>query len=291
MNDQTPSLQHMAMISTLHISMIGISSKDVSATEKANTYLRTSDAAGYYSKCKINRDDIRPILNAAQAARNYRRRVTRPWGQNDTRLLPSFDVIEFTDKMNDLKSQYEDAVYGVQARWPTIINDQMARLGPLFNIDEYPVQHEVIDCFGFMSELLPVPDGSHIVLDLEKTMIEKLRRQLDEQNQKRLEKSMAEMWQRLYDPVANMAKICSEDKAVYNSLIENIEDAVQVLQRLNITNDQNFNDMIAEINRELVGFTPIQIRKNKKLKEALGTAATDISAKLEVIMGRKDAKI
>jgi len=288
MNDQaaTPSLQHMAMISTLHISMIGISSKDKSATEKANIYLKTSDLAGYYSKCKIHRDDIRPILNSAQASRNYRRRVTRPWGQNDTRLLPSKDVLEFIDKMDEFKRTFESEVIKIQARWPMIVGDQQTRLGPLFNVNEYPAQHEVTDCFGFDYELLPVPDGSHIVLDLEKTMIEKLRRQLTKENQKRLEQSMAEMWQRLYDPISNMARICSEDRAVYDSLVGNVEDAVGVLQRLNITNDQKFNDMIAEINQKLVGYTPVQIRKNKKLKEALGTAALDISSKLESIISQ-----
>ena len=295
MNQQTPttpnapSLQHMAMISTLHISMIGISNKDQTATDRANKFLQTSDMAGYYSKCKISRDDIRPVLQAAQNARNYRRKVTRPWGQNDTRLLPSSDILDYVDAMDRHKHAFEDAVLALQRNWLDIIDSQRQRLGPLFNIKEYPAQHEVLMCFGFDQELLPIPDGSHIVLDLERKMIDKLKRQLEKENQKRLERSMGEMWQRLYEPIKNMAYICSEDKAVYKSLTANMEEAVDVLQRLNITNDQKFNDMIAEINQRLVGFTPLQIRKNKKLKEQLGSAATDISAKLEMIMkGAKD---
>ena len=286
---KTPSLQHMAMISTLHIGMIGISGKDESATAKANAHLQTKDAAGYYTKCKVNRDDIRDLLTTAGLARSYRRKHTRPWGQNDTRLLPAYNVIEFQDQLKIYQDQFNDHAKKLQNNWPNIVRRQQQRLGPLFNPLEYPTQHEVRDLFTFEFEMLPVPAGSHIVLDLEKQVLDKLQRQLERKNKRRMIESMKEMWNRLYEPVAKMAEVCTLDKAVYTSMIDNVEEAVQVLSALNITNDRKFDDMVAEINRRLVGYTPQQIRKNKDLKRSLGAAASDVSAKLETIMGADNA--
>jgi hypothetical protein len=275
----------MAMISTLNISMIGISGKDETATQQANISLNTNQNAGYYSKCKVNRDDIRLILTIANDARRYRRNLTRPWGQGDTRLLPSTEVLDYTSNMSKFQFRFEQEVVEIQRNWPSIMHEQKVRLGPLFDPDEYPAQHEVPNCFGFRQELLPVPEGSHFVLDLEKRVLDQLRERLDTENKKRMQDSMKEMWQRLYEPVANMAYICGEDKSVHKSLVANVENAIAILKRLNITNDQDFADMIELAELRLVGWTTNQIRKNKDLKAKLGEEAKDISAKLEVIMG------
>ena len=100
--------------------------------------------------------------------------------------------------------------------------------------------------------------------------------------------SKLELWRRLITPIENMAKICNEDKKVFKSLTTNLEKELDILADLNVTNDIDLTNALDEVRKTLTGFTPGQIRDDKKLKRDLGTKATALTSKIsQISTGKK----
>jgi hypothetical protein len=274
-----------AILTELSIKVIGMGGKDKDATVSANSHLRANENSGYYHKCKIAREDIIDIIKVRDAAYAYRREITRPYGSNDQRMLPTALILEYNAELAGFKAQFTDAAMQIQNDWPNIVDMQRQRLekrgGSLFNIEDYPTQAEVLDEFEFTVGQVPVPDADHFLLDLEAEVIEDLKRQHEESHKKKMEKSNNDLIRRLLLPVTKMADICGKDKKVFDSLVNNLQDQTKILTTLNITNDANLNMMISDVKNRLTRYTPGQIRDDKILKARLGTEAETLATELQ----------
>lgn len=282
------SFTSMSVLTELTIKIPGMSGKDESATNVANAELKATSDAGYYKKCKIARADILPAITARDHARDYRRMMTSPWGDNDLRLLPTARLLEYNAAMGDYKVNFEKAVSDIESNWDTIVDKQRTRLnkigGTLFDPKDYPPRHKISEKFVFKTGQLPVPEVSHFVLDLEHQALEELKEDLDRTNTEKMNRCQLDMFERLIAPVSKMADICSNDKRIFASLFENLEQTLDILTDLNVTGNIDFMDMIADVKNHLTGFTPGQVRKNKHLKQQLGQKADELSAKMKAMV-------
>jgi hypothetical protein len=284
------SLTEKAMLAKISCSIIGQKKKDDIATTKANNALNTSQQAGMYMKCKISRENIIDVLRARDKATALHRKMTTPFTSDGWGLISADLVIEYGRHMSNFKIEFEAAVGDFVRRWVAVVAFESNRLGPLFNQNEYPSQGVVADEFLFYHRLKPVPDEGHIILDLEAEDLEEIKSQLKKENDENLKRSMKDMWNRLFDPVANMADICSNDKKVFGSLITKLEDIVDILPTLNIIHDADLNVMAQEIKYKLLGHTVGQIKDDKKLKKKLGKEAEDLADKVRNFMGSVPVK-
>ena len=275
------TLTSMAMLVHLKIEMIGMKGKDPDATRGANRHFNTTDEAGDYQKRKILQTDLRDVVKFAGQARNMHMSFTMPFGNNGWRILPAKRILDYTNEMAVHKTNFESAVTDVVNDWPNIVNRAQGRLtGSLFNPGDYPRQDHVASYFSFGFDMTPIPEKSHIVLDLEQEMIEDLQEKLELQQKQGLEKAMADVWKRLYEPVKNMAKVLSEDKKIFTSLIVNIEEIVALLPIMNLAGDANMNMLAGEIKQQLLGHTAGQIKEDDNLKALLAANATNIMNKM-----------
>ena len=211
--------------------------------------------------------------------------MTTPFTSDNWGLISADLVIDYGRQMGDFKSQFNSAVMDVVNRWDAIVAFEQKRLGPIFKASEYPPKDRVEEFFSFEHELKPVPDEGHIILDLESEVLDDLRQSLKEQNEKNLKRSVTDMWERLFKPVNKMAEICLNDKKVFSSVIDNLEDIVSIIPALNIIDDPNISDMADEIKNRLLVHTTGQIRDDKRLKKDLGKEADDIAKKIKALTG------
>jgi hypothetical protein len=275
------NLTSMAMLAHLKIEMIGMKAKDADATRGANKHFNASDAAGSYQKCKITTADLRDVIKFAGQARNAHMSFTMPFGNNGWRILPAKRVIDYTNEMSTHKTNFDSAVTDVVNNWPNIVTIAQGRLpGTLFNPGDYPAQSQVAKYFKFSFDMMPIPEKSHFVLDIEQEMLQDLQDKLELQQKEGLERAMADVWRRLYDPVKNMARVLSEDRKIFTSMIVNIEEIVELLPVMNLAGDSNMTMLAAEIKQQLLGHTAGQIKDDDVLKARLAANATDIMNKM-----------
>jgi hypothetical protein len=263
--------------------------KDDSATTVANTHLKATTDAGYYKKCKIARSDILDVIHARDAARDYRRRMTSPWGDGDLRMLPTSRLLEYDTAMGEFKIKFEDSVMDLASNWNNIVDRQKKRLnksgGSLFDPNDYPAQKGVTNWFVFKMEQLPIPEISHFALDLEVNILAKLKEDLQKVNDEKIAHCQMDMLARLIAPVANMADICSNDKRVFDSLVENMDQTVDILTDLNVMGNLQIMQLLKEAKDRLTNYTTGQIRKNKHLKQKLGQEAEALVENIRAVMG------
>ena len=284
------SFASMSVLTGMTVRLIGMTGKDISATTAANTHLNATTDAGYYKKCKISRSDILPVITARDLARRYRQAMTSPWGDGDLRMLPTSRLLEYNATMGEFKIKFEDAVMDLAANWNDIVARQKKRLnksgGTLFDPNDYPDQKDVTKYFTFKLEQLPIPEVNHFALDIEAHIVSKLKKDLEKINAEKIQRCQMDLLTRLVAPVSNMADICSNDKKVFDSLIQNMDQTIDILTDLNVMGDLKFMQLLKEVKDRLTGYTTGQIRKNKHLKQKLGQEAEALVENIKSVMGK-----
>ncbi len=196
--------------------MLGTEERDRKLSADVNLNYLTVNA-GFYHKCKIDKRHLRPVRAAAHVARIYHRKNTVPW-DGYARLLVASKALEYANKMSEFKIGFENAVNDLKLAWPSIVQAEQVRLGGnLFNPADYPNQAELDKYFSFGHQIEPVPDKSHLVLDIENEVLEEIKNKLDQENKNRIEDAKKEMYVKLLEPVSRMANICTNDKKVYEA--------------------------------------------------------------------------
>lgn len=296
------------MVANLNIELLGMAGKDKLLTRTVNTNLATSQNAGYYQKCKIDRASVSAVVKAAESARKIHKRLTRPWSDNGDRLLPATRIKEYTDEMRAGKQDFESAILDLEHRWPMVIAKQKQRLASsvksIFVPGDYPYVYDdgnggytinpnidLTKYYSFEWTLDPTPVEDNIIIELEAETIGELKANLKQREIDKLADSKLVLWKRIIEPVKNMADICSNDKKVFKSLIVNIVNEIEILHDLNITKDIDMTNMLKDIEAQLTTFTPGQIRNDKKLKDNLGKKATALSTTMDKYLGHQNSAI
>jgi hypothetical protein len=101
-----------------------------------------------------------------------------------------------------------------------------------------------------------------------------------------------ELWQRWYKVVSHMSARMTEYNAaqdgskprLYDSMITNIVEIVDVLPKLNIAGDTELDRMASEIRKALV-VDPKELRKSETMRSDAAKAAADIVQQMAAYMG------
>jgi hypothetical protein len=297
------SLTKKTMIARLTIEMLGMGGKDKRLTHSINMDLNANQEAGYYHKCKIDRASVSDIIKAAERARKVHRKLTRPFGDDKWRLLPTTRFNEYSKELRAAKVDFFNAVRDLELKWPAVVAKQQRRLQSskkvMFIPGDYPFcvpdgnggftvlpNVNLSKHYIFEFEIEPTPDKDNLIVDLEKETIDELKKEMQTFQEKKLADSKKDLWKRIFEPVKNMADICSNDKKVFKSLIKNIEKEISILRDLNVTNDIDMNQVLDDVEANLTGYTIGQIRDDKKLKSELGQKAEQISHTLDKYLDR-----
>ena len=281
-------LAQSAMLVSLRISQIGLSTKSDPVTNAAHTaYGITDPRAGYYRKFKIDSNDVKDISSAANRARSYHRMVTVPWGHDNYRMLPATLVQKYSRKIKGFKLEFESHVKDLTVRWPSIIKSSQARLGPAFNKADYPNESHLEKMCSFEIHFKPVPQDDHFILKVESETLKEIKQDFKIEEENNLKIISQNLWERLYELVQRMAERLSEqDPRIYKTLISNIEELVDILPDLNLGNDPKLAEMCTEAKAKLTIFTPGQLKKDKRARDATAKEAKAIQSKMEAIMGK-----
>lgn len=282
-------LANSATLVSLEISQLGLSKKDNEITDKAHQAAGITDnRAGYYRKFKINRMDILSISRTANFARSYHRMMTVPWGYDRYRLLPSTLLMKYTKKIKTHKMEFLSHVDDLVVRWPIIINEAKTRLGPAFDLSEYPVSVEVKDFYKFEIHFKPIPQDDHFILKVEEKALQEMKKSLNSEQDKNMKDAMSNLWHRLYEVVDRMAtRLDEKNPKIFKTLVTNIEDLTTILPELNLSKDPQLTDMCNDVRNKLCVFTPGQLKKDFRAKDATAQAAKEIRNKMDGIMGVK----
>ena len=205
--------------------------------------------------------------------------------------------------MRRYATEFQGTVSRLLTRFEELVKNQR-RLGTLFKVEDYPGMRdesgilrfafpdELRAKFSFENKVLPLPDADDFRVAIGDQDRERIKRQITESIQASLRVGTRELWQRLYNVVSHMSQRMTEYNAaqegqkprLYDSMITNIVEIVDVLPKLNIASDTELDRMAEEVRKSLI-VDPQELRKSETVRSDTAKAAVDIVQRMAAYMG------
>lgn len=272
-------LQKNSLIVSLSVSQWTARKHDKKITDEVNTNHNASNDAGRYNKLLVSKEHTDPINQIAGKARTFHYENTLPWGDNNERLLSTKNYFTYIQEMSKLKDEFDQAINTFFKNYDKVIAEAKVRLNGMFNPNDYPTRSEIQDKFRFRTSFMPVPD-SDIRVGLQSGEVDKLRTSIESEITNRLADAVKDIWARIKTQVGHMRdKLADSDAIFRDSLFENLTELVDLLPRLNVTDDAN----IAKVCKDLKGLmaSPDAVRNNPTLRSAKADEAEAILNKFK----------
>jgi hypothetical protein len=259
--------------------------------------------SGRFNKRLVPRKELKEITQIIGRARRDHESATLPWGDDGYRVLPGAIYMEHTETMRRHAAEFKGAVSRLLANFERIVTRQ-SRLGTLFKVEDYPGMRdeggtlrfafpaELREKFSFETKVLPLSDADDFRVNISDEDRERIKRQIADSIQASLRAGTRELWQRLYKVVSHMSARMEEYNAaqdgskpkLYDSMITNIVEIVDVLPKLNIAGDTELDRMAGEVRRSLL-VDPKELRKSETVRSDTAKAAADIAERMAAYMG------
>lgn len=271
-------LQDSAMLAALNISQWSARKHDRNVSNEVDEKHGAKDG-GRYNKLLVDKAALEPPNQIAGAARQHLYKVTLPWGDNGERLLPAALFMEFSQEMQQFRLEFEKRVRYFIAEYPVLKSNARARLGSLYDPNDYPGEDEIASKFGFAVAITPVASADDFRVNLNREYVESIKADITQRMQERQTQAVKECWGRIRKVVTNMHERLKDEKAVFrDSLIDNARELIDVLPALNLTNDPELTNVAAELQTLLI--PPNRLRQDKRLRADTAAKADAILAKL-----------
>jgi len=280
-----PSLATSAMLVEVNIYTWSGRKKDKNATTQVERDNHTAQGVASVTK-KLLADctELAAIHKYAASIRALHYSKTLPWSDSGLRIIPTAQYFDYHHDMTAAQSEFNRLVDEFLTSYEWEINRVQYQLGALFNRDEYPTTDELRNKFTMRISYMPIASAGDFRVDISHEAERQLRDHYEKQMGERLQQATNDIWVRLR-PLLERASTQLNDsdgkrKKIYDSLVTNIEDTVQLMEACNITNDPEIKRVAFELARTLRGVTTDNLRNSATLRDATKESIDDIMASL-----------
>lgn len=256
------SISEKAMLVSLKISQWTARKYDRKITEEVNHTHQAKDA-GRFNKLLIQKERISPIQRAAGAIRQFHYDNTLAWADEGDRLLPVANFFEYTQRINQLKDEFEVAVNSFVSDYHLIVDEAKRNLNGLFNPMDYP--SEIREKFAVNFSFMPVPDSNDFRVALSKEQLDTMRESLNVEVSSRLDNAVRSLRDKITEQLTYTRDRLSEANGIFrDSLFYNLSSLADMSIKLNVTNDRLVG-MLIQGTKELT-YDPQSVRDNPSVR-------------------------
>ena len=287
-----PSLSSRAMLCSLSISMWSARKHDPDASEEIAMRHGAQADSGRYSKLLLPKQALAEIQKIVSEARQEHYFMTLPWGDDGYRVLPAAAYMDHVEKMRTLSNRFGGAVDTLARQFLTLVDQAKTRLGGLFREEDYPACNELMAKFSFETKVMPLPDAGDFRVALGDEEKDRIKRQITAAVEASLQVGSRELWQRLYEAVSHMAerltayKVTGEgvEHPFRDSIVTNLVKLVDVLPKLNVTNDPELERLTGQVHASLL-VDPKELRQSESVRAETAKTAAEIAQRMASYMG------
>ena len=263
----TPSISSAAMIVDFNASVWTARKKDNKASDDVTNMNYAAKGVANVTKNLLGDcDELRAVQKFAANTRNIHYSMTLPWSDNGSRLLTTQQYFKYNEVMTDLQNEFARLVDEFLRVYDWKIMDSQAKLGDMFNRDEYPTRDSLQDKFAFRMSYVPLPDAGDFRIDIGNEAMNEIRNQYESHYTTAVNSAMKDLWHkgnRLYDTVF--------DRAL---------ELIEMLGTCNVTGDSQMEAMRRQLDTALHGMNLDQIKNSPSLREETRTKVTAAIAAL-----------
>lgn len=274
---KTKNLLEKAMLVDLTITQWTARKYDKNATATVEETYNTTSQAGRFRKALVAKNALRDIKSIVSAARDYHRFNTCAWLDNGARILPAANYMEYTAKMRKYKAELEKQVERLLQDYPRLVEEAKIMLGGLYNSDEYPELPVLKSKYSFKVQVTPIPSGNDFRVALNTSEIKAIQTDIEARVKEATQNAIRDLWSRLFEVVNKCVEKFSDPDAIFReSLIGNMAELVELLPKLNITDNADLNKMCSTIRNKLCNLSTEELREDPKYREKAAEEAKNI---------------
>src|ERR1700739_2992737 len=286
-------INERAMLAAVHISVWTAIKHDRRVSREVAEQHGAYAGAGRYNKQLLREAErLESLRSLSGQIRQYLYKITLPWSDEGYRLLPAHFYFELTTKMREFETAFSQQVEEFLAVYPNYIEQVKPELNGLFREEDYPSTEKLRNKFGVKLEVLPIPSGNDFRVTLSEEEQARVAREIDENVRQSLQKGTEDLWARLKGVVSHLIERLTEPESRFHaSLVTNIGELVDLLPRLNVSQDEELNRFAEEIKNRLCGFTARDLKKNEILRSATANDAAQILTEMDAVLRERGQQI
>jgi hypothetical protein len=268
-----PSIASSAMLVELGISIWTAKKKDKAATADLLADKRASKAAGNFNKNLLaDCEELASIQKFASNVRTMHYNMTMPWSDSGLRLLPTAKFFAYQAAMTKLQDEFDRLVDNFIAAYDWQVAQVHAKLGDLFDRDEYPTADTVRHKFAMRLNYIPVPEAGDWRVDMNAEAQSVLHEQYANFYKQQTERAMRDVWERLHKQLTTFVRQLGVDEEgkkgkIFDSTIENVRELTEMLAHCNFTNDPNLNLAQQKLEMAIAGVCRDDLVRNEGFRE------------------------
>jgi hypothetical protein len=240
--------------------------------------------AGRYNKVLIKKESLKELHNIASAAREFLNERTLPWGDNGDRVLSSAIYFDFITEFKVFKDKYDAATASFIAKYPQLKDEARINLNGMYQESDYPSVEALWRKFGMEIKFMAIPNSSDFRIQLDQDEVDTLRNKIEREINSRILQATKSMYTRIKEALGHMVERLSDKEAVFrDTLVTNIVELVEILPRLNFTNDPEITSIVESMKNLLV--RPDKLRRNSILRTQKAQEAQSILDKVSGFLG------
>ena len=279
------SIANNTMVVNLQISMWSGYKLDKGMSQRVTTEANADADAARVNKHLVPKESLKEIITAAGSLRTHFYERTLPWGDNGDRLLPRLAYADFVQEHGRLEQEFHNAVDNFINQKYLAARDQAEfRMGQMFKPDDYPEAEQLRRRFSVNLDVHGVPTGRDFRVDMDQLTLDALRQQIEAKNDERVGVAMRDVWERLATVINHFADRMGSDAVFRDSTVHNLEELVELLPALNVTNDPTLEQIRRDITDTLVGYTPKDLRKDTAVRAAAAQESRRIADQMAGFM-------
>lgn len=265
-----PSISSSAMFAELSIGNWTARKLDRAATKQTTDANGASADAGNFHKKLLSCPELEAVQKfIANTRAGVHYRLTMPWSDLGVRLLPTAMYPQYYAEITAAEAEFARLVNVFLQAYGWAQSQAQARLGNLFNTDDYPSVEIVAAKFRFRHSQTPIPDVGDFRLDIGVEAKDALAAQYKTFYGEQLSNAMGDVWQRTHEALTKMSERLnymggdSKDKKIFrDSLVENVREMIGLLSKFNVTGDAHMETMRVRLEDAMLGVSPDALRED-----------------------------
>lgn len=280
-------IQNSALLVSVKLTSLGATRKDKTATDEV--------AAARHAQAKNLRvtKDLFPdnyylseIKKVDEELRAAVREYALPWNAAQW-LLPTAHFMPLNDFLTQKVQLRETMVRGFITHYAQAMQESCARLGTLFDVNDYLPAEEAEQAFTTTISYEPIPESGDFRIDMEAEAMDMLRDSHELALANREKELAREAWDRIRavcEPLVdrltdnpdatNNTKTGS--KVFRDTLVTNAEDLVSLLHGYNLSDDPAMHEVEAQLSQALHGVSPEKLRQSSTLRSEVASVAAQV---------------
>jgi hypothetical protein len=268
-----PSIASAAMVVDFNASVWTARKKDRKASDDiANMNYAAKGVANVSKNLLGDCEELRAVQKFAANVRNIHYSMTMPWSDNGSRLLTTAQYFRYNTVMTDLQNEFRRLVDAFLQEYEWEITRAQAKLGDMFNRDEYPTRDSLETKFGFRVSYTPLPEAGDFRIDIGNEAMDQIKSQYESHYISAIQTAMNDIWHKLHDNLTTLIRqldVNDEGKGnrLYDSVFDRALELTEMLGTCNVTQDSQMEAMRQQLERALRGTNLDRIKKSPTLRE------------------------